>query len=149
MKKKGRGESRGSSMHSGEKRVVFIRFVIDDRDRGSGRRQGLFCAAGILQVSPALAPGAHDRLESIFAWFGANLKRPERLAMSRRPHRKPQALSWFRDTATTHLAKMREFQDVLEGCGQQVHVIWTRRVGYVVYQDEFQVAACPFRDTPT
>jgi len=27
-------------------------------------------------------------------------------------------------------------------------LIETRRVGYVVYRDEFQVAACPFRDTP-
>jgi len=35
---------------------------------------------------------------------------------------------------------MREFQDALETCGQPVEVIKTRRIGYVVYEDEFQVA---------
>jgi hypothetical protein len=129
-------------------RVVFIRFVIDDLDRGSGKRQGLFHAAEWLRESPALAPDAREQLERIGAWFDQNLKRPARLAMSRRPHRKPQALSWFKDTATAHLAKMREFQNALESCGQAVEVIKTRRVGYVVYWDEFQVVACPFRDTP-
>lgn len=128
---------------------MFLRFVIDDLDRGSGRRQGLFHAAEWLTESPTLAPDAREQLERIGAWFGQNLKKPARLAMSRRPHRKAQALSWFRDTATAHLAKMREFQGALESCGQPVEVIKTPRVGYIVYQDEFQVAACPFRDTPT
>lgn len=127
---------------------MFLRFVVDRLDRGSGRRQGLFHAAGALQYEPGLAAGEHDRFTSLFAWFNAHLKRPDRFSLSPRPHRKAVALSWFRDTATVHLAKMRNLQDAVERCGQRVRIIETRRVGYVVYQDEFQVAACPFRDTP-
>jgi len=107
---------------------VFIRFVIDERDRGSGRRQGLFHAAEWLQHEPALAAGECERLGSIFTWFNTHLKHPDRFSMSPRPHRKAQALSWFRDTATTHLAKMRELQDAVDRCGQPVRVITTRRV---------------------
>ena len=127
---------------------MFIRFVIDDLDRGSGRRQGLFRAAATLEYWPELAAGERDRFAPIFAWFNTHLERPDRFSMSPRPHRKAQALSWFRHTATAHLAKMRELQDAVERCGRHVQVIETRRVGYVVYRDEFQVVACPFRDTP-
>ena len=133
---------------SGGFRVVFIRFVIDEIDRRSGRRQGLFHAAGALQHEPELAAREHDQLASIFTWFNTHLKRPDRFSLSPRPHRKAVALSWFRHSATTHLAKMRELQDAVERCGRPVRIIETRRVGYVVYRDEFQVAACPFRDTP-
>ena len=133
---------------SGGFRVVFIRFVIDEIDRRSGRRQGLLRAAGALQYEPELGAREHDQLASIFTWFNTHLKRPDRLSLSPRPHRKAVALSWFRDTATTHLAKMRELQGAVERCGKPVRIIETRRVGYVVYRDEFQVVACPFRDTP-
>ena len=44
---------------------------------------------------------------------------------------------------------MRDFQRLLEAYGTAVKVIKTRRPGYVVYEDEFQVAAYPFSDTPT
>jgi hypothetical protein len=44
---------------------------------------------------------------------------------------------------------MREFQEVLERYGVTVQMIRAKRLGYVLYEDEFQVAAYPFSDTPT
>jgi hypothetical protein len=44
---------------------------------------------------------------------------------------------------------MREFQRILGAYGIAVETIRTRRPGYVVYEDEFQIAAYPFSDTPT
>jgi hypothetical protein len=90
-----------------------------------------------------------EYLEVIRDWFGKNLKRPSRLAVSRRPHRKAQAISWFKDSATEHIAKMREFQQVLERHGLDVDMITAKRLGYILYEDEFQAAPYPFRDTPT
>jgi hypothetical protein len=44
---------------------------------------------------------------------------------------------------------MREFQEVLERYGLMVQMITAKRLGYILYEDEFQVAAYPFNDTPT
>jgi hypothetical protein len=128
---------------------MFVRFVVKDKDRDSGRRQGLFQAAKALKESGALSAPDHERLEAIRSWFNEHLERPVRLAVSVRPHAKAQAISWFRDTATVHIAKMREFQEVLERYGLAVQMIKAKRLGYILYEDEFQVAAYPFSDTPT
>jgi len=57
------------------------------------------------------------------------------------PHAKAQAISWFRDSATQHIAQMRGFQAVLERHGLAVEMIKAKRLGYVLYEDEFQVCA--------
>ena len=128
---------------------MFVRFVTKQIDRGSGRREGLFKAAAALRDSGLLGGTDDDHLESIWHWFNKNLDKPERFALSPRPHSKAQAISWFRDTATEHIAKMREFQEVLERYGIRVEVIKAKRLGYILYEDEFQVTAYPFNDTPT
>ncbi len=128
---------------------MLVRFVIERRDPRSGRRQGLFHAAISLRDSGLLSAQDDDALEDIWAWFNKNLERPERLALSPRPHAKSQALSWFRDTATNHIAKMRAFAEILERYDIAVQMIRTDRPGYVLYEDEFQIAAYPFADTPT
>ncbi|HJR56753.1 MAG TPA: hypothetical protein VJ798_09255 [Rhizomicrobium sp.] len=128
---------------------MFVRFVIKDLDSGSGRRQGLFQAAADLKDSGRLTGADQQQLESVWNWFKENLEKPTRLAVSARPHSKAQAISWYRDTATAHIARMREMQDVLERYGVTVQMIKAKRLGYILYEDEFQVAAYPFSDTPT
>jgi hypothetical protein len=128
---------------------VFIRFIVTKVDRDSGRRQGLFQAAEALEQSAALSGVDREQLETIGNWFDKHLKRPARLAVSSRPHSKAQAISWYRDTATAHIAKMRELQEVLKRNGLTVEMIKAKRLGYVLYEDEFQIAAYPFNDTPT
>jgi hypothetical protein len=128
---------------------MFVRFVIKNLDRRSGRRQGLFQAAQTLREAGVLNGADFERLEAIRAWFNEHLERPTRMAISARPHAKAQAISWFRDSATQHIAQMREFQAVLERHGLAVEMIKAKRLGYVLYEDEFQVCAYPFSDTPT
>ena len=128
---------------------MFVRFVIKSIDQRSGRRQGLFQAARKLRLTGSLSDADYDHLEDIRAWFNQNLEKPTRLALSPRPHAKDQAISWFKDTATRHIAKMREFQEILERQGLVVEMIKTDRPGYVLYEDEFQVAAYPFSETRT
>jgi hypothetical protein len=128
---------------------VFVRFVVHSLDHHSGRRQGLFQAARRLKRSGILAKAELAHLEELGAWFNQNLEKPKRFALSSRPHAKEQAISWFRDTATEHVAKMRELQEVLERHGVTVEMIKTERPGYVLNEDEFQVAAYPFSETRT
>jgi len=96
-----------------------------------------------------LFPQEQDALDAIYKWFKANLKVPDRLTISPRPHRKKQAISWFKSTAAVHIQKMQEYRRLIESHGVAVEMIKTERPGYIVYEDEHQVAAYPFADTQT
>lgn len=126
---------------------MFIRFVIASRDEDSGRRQGLFQAGDELRGSGRMTHEDEQRLEDLEGWFRENLTVPNRFALSSKPHRKAQAISWFRDTATEQIARMRQFQALLESYGVVVHILREKRPGYVVYEDQHQVVAYPFAET--
>jgi hypothetical protein len=57
--------------------------------------------------------------------------------------------AWFKDTATEHLARMHQIKGILERYGHSVVMLSETRVGYVVYDDAYQVVAEPFTDTQT
>ena len=125
----------------------FIRFVVRDLDPDSGRRQGLFQALAELSESGKLDPSQDRDYQRVRDWFSKHLAKPSRLARSPRPRAKNVALSWFKDTAAEHIRQMRLMVDILEGHGIQVDMLCTRRPGYVVYEDDHQVAAEPYSDT--
>lgn len=93
---------------------MFIRFVIADRDEGSGRRQGLFQAARALRASGRMSGDDLERLDELHRWFDEHLALPERFSLSPRANRKGQAISWFRDSAHGQIARMRDCQALLE-----------------------------------
>ncbi len=128
---------------------MYIRFIIDRLDSQSGRRQGLFQAGFDSRDSGLLTSADEAHLHDILCWFGTNLLRPTRLAVSPRPHREARALSWFKDRATQHVAKIWEFAELLQRYEVGVLMLRTGRPGYVLYEDQHQVAAYPFADTPT
>jgi hypothetical protein len=128
---------------------MFIRFVVHKLDPDSGRRQGIFQAAAVLRDSDQLSASDISALDDLAEWFSKNLEKPTHLDISTRPHGKAQAISWFKSSATQHIGKMREFQLILEHYDIAVDVLKTKRPGYVVYDDKFQIAAYPFSDTPT
>jgi len=80
-------------------------------------------------------------------WFRSHLRKPRRLNRSRRPHAKNKAICWFKPSAVEHIAKAREIVRVLQDHGVHVRMIKTDNPGYIVYQDDYQIAAEPFADT--
>jgi hypothetical protein len=128
---------------------MYVRFVVGKRDEQSGRRQGLFYAAYELANHGALSREELTALDDIHEWFAKNLTEPTRASWSARPHAKGQALSWFKESAVAHVSKMRSLQAVLKEHGVFADVLRTARPGYVVYEDDHQVLAYPFADTPT
>jgi hypothetical protein len=61
-------------------------------------------------------------------------------------YRKPnKAISWFRHSADEHLNHVRELVAILQNHGIIVQLLKTDRVGYVVYEDEYQIVAEPFQ----
>lgn len=58
-------------------------------------------------------------------------------------------LSWFKPTAEQHIQKAHELAAILSELGFVIEILKTDRPGYIVYEDEFQIVAEPFSDTPT
>lgn len=85
-------------------------------------------------------------------WFSANLELPDRFSKSSSKGnylRDTKGLSWFKASAKEHISKAFELKSVLEGNGFVIEVLKENRVGYIVYEDDFQVVAEPFSETTT
>jgi len=129
--------------------AAFVRFVIAGLDEESGRRQGLFQAVSGLEHNGDLLPHEQEHYDLIYEWFRHNLRKPRSLTRSSKPHAKNVAISWFKDSAQEHIARMYELVAILSAHGVHAEVLRTERPGYIVYEDDFQVAAEPFNETVT
>jgi hypothetical protein len=132
--------------------MAFLRFVVPDIAPDSTVEAGLFQVASELRDS-ADATEEHRRLlRENLEWFSKHLEEPTRFnRTSSKGHyrRATKGISWFRDTAHEHLARMHKMRQIIEACGRPVTLIREQRVGYVVYEDDVQVVAEPFADTRT
>jgi len=132
--------------------MAFLRFVVADLDPDSMVETGLFQAAAELRDSADISTQDRETLKEQLAWFSEHLEKPTRFnRTSSKGHyrRATKGISWFRDTAREHLARMHELKRIIEANGRPVTLVQEKRVGYVVYEDEFQVVAEPFADTRT
>ena len=131
----------------------YIRFVLARRrNPDSGVEDGPFEIAHELRDSARVDAADRDLLAANLAWFEKNLEEPKRFNRTRSKgfyRRNTRGIAWFKDTATEHLARMHQITGVLEQYGHPVVMISESRVGYVIYDDEFQVVAEPFSDTRT
>jgi hypothetical protein len=127
---------------------VYLRFVIAAMHENSGRELGVFHAVRNLREAGRLQPYEEEQHDLIRQWFSENLKEPTRFTSSKPPFYRKQsnAISWFKDSAHKHLARIRDLVFILEHHGVPVRTLKTDRVGYVVYEDEYQIVAEPFRD---
>lgn len=130
---------------------MFIRFVVDEKDEESLVPVGVFHALGRLENIGVLHEVESVLAKQHYQWFKDNLKTPTKFtrSKSKAPYRKKRkAISWFKDTASEHLRRLRDINAILEQHDVRVRMITTDRPGYIVYEDDFQVAAEPFADTP-
>jgi hypothetical protein len=127
---------------------MYLRFVVADIDEDSERNLGVFHAVGNLRREGKLYAYEEELHDSIRQWFNENLERPTRFTASKPPfyRKKSKALSWFKDSAQEHLSRVRELVAILQDHGVPVRVLKADRVGYVVYEDEYQIVAEPFAD---
>jgi hypothetical protein len=124
---------------------VFVRFVIARHHRDTGVQTGIFEATKRLPGIGQIPDWDEVRLAELMKWFRANLPFPERVARSRRPNGHHAAISWFKQSATDHIQMARELAAILDAHDIRTEMLTTDRPGYVVYEDEYQVLAEPFR----
>jgi hypothetical protein len=127
---------------------MFFRFVLQRSHPDTGVEEGVFGAAYELRDGTVLSISDRSALEDLLAWFRDNLAVPQRFNNSKSKgyyRRTTVGISWFKPTASGHLAKMHALITILEKNGYPVSQIATDRPGYVVFEDDHQVVAEPFR----
>jgi hypothetical protein len=120
---------------------MYLRFVVAEIDEDSGYELGVFHAARNLREEGKLHPHEEDEHDLIRSWFNENLEKPTRFTASKPPYyrKKSKAISWFKDTAHEHLSRVRSLAAILQNHGVLVQTLTTDRVGYIVYEDAFQI----------
>ena len=131
--------------------MKFIRFVRPNRVEGIGAREGFFCAAYELRDDPLLAEQSSAQLEDHLSWFRQTLTIPDKFnrSKSKGNYRKlGKGISWFKDDAFEAIERSFDLVSLLAEHGFLIEILRTEKVGYIVYEDEQQVVAEPFSDTP-
>lgn len=125
---------------------MYLRFVVGEIDEDSQRELGVFHAVGYLRDQRKLFQYEKEQHDLIYEWFKKNLEKPTRFTTSKAPcyRKKNRAISWFKDSAHEHLNRIRSLVAILENHDVAVQMLKTNRVGYVVYEDEYQIVAEPF-----
>jgi hypothetical protein len=125
---------------------MYLRFVVADIDENSGKELGVFHAMRNLRDVGKLHPHEEEQHDFIRKWFDENLEKPTRFTASKPPFYRKQskAISWFKDSAHQHIARIRELVVILQHHGVLVEMLRTDRVGYIVYEDAYQIVAEPF-----
>jgi hypothetical protein len=127
---------------------MYLRFIVSDIDEDSKRELGVFHAVGDLRERGELSVHEEEQHDILREWFNENLEKPTRFTASKPPfyRRKKKAISWFKDSAHEHIARVRSLVAILQSHGVHVRMLKTDRVGYVVYEDEYQIVAEPFAE---
>jgi hypothetical protein len=113
------------------------------------QRTGVFQEAFRLRNAGHLPEYEEAVLRELLEWFNSNLPKPHKFTNSKPPYyrKENKAISWFKHTATEHIAKVRQIMAILENHGIHTEMIATDRPGYVVYEDADQIVAVPFSDS--
>ncbi len=125
---------------------MFIRFVSAEIHGDSQVAAGIFVAPYRLRCQSSLPDYECDLLSEVLGWFNEHLPRPDRFSRSTRPSRANKGIYWFRSSAREHIGKAREMIALLENNDVFIRMLKAEKIGYVVYEDEFQVVAEPFGD---
>ncbi len=120
---------------------MLIRFSTLAADPDSGREGGVLVAAHTLRDEGDLSSHEHQELRTALAWFNEHLPIPTELTAPE--HRR--AISWFKPAAKEAIRRMWQLKEHLDAHGHLVQVLRTSDPGTVLYQDDWQVIAKPYK----
>jgi hypothetical protein len=119
----------------------YIRFAIGRKDEDSHVGLGIFQAAAQALEWKDITGSDADELNKLWAWFSENLEKPTSFGRDTLRF----GICWFKTGAAEHISRIWEMVEILERNGIYVKKIRTDRPGYVIYEDEWQLVAEPFR----
>ena len=127
--------------HNPLEKREYVRFVVGRKDEDSHVEQGIFQAiARAIELHQVTGPDATE-LNELRLWFSDNLERPTSFGRNKLR----LGICWFKTDSIAHISRIWEMIRVLERNGIYIKKIRTDKPGYVVYEDEWQIVAEPFR----
>lgn len=120
----------------------FIRFVVGRKDEDSQVEQGIFQAAARSIEWGTITGADADELNTLRSWFSENLEKPTSFGRGKLS----LGICWFKVAASEHITRIWQMVRILERNGIYVKKIKKDKPGYLVYEDDWQVVAEPFRE---
>lgn len=124
----------------------FVRFVVCEPDPVTGVYIGFFKTAYAMRLEAYASVHDADQLNALLNWLDDNLDVATRFAKSKNRHAHGKALSWVKPSASDHIQKSQELMTLLESYSVRSEMLTTATPGVIVYEDEWQVAAIPFKE---
>jgi hypothetical protein len=124
---------------------MYVRFVITKKDPTSCVPRGIIHAAYDLSDAGRFSSEGEAHFQDLRRWFNDHLRVPRRFSRSRRSGAHRHGICWFKDNALGAIRLARILATLLEDHGHPTQMLICRRPGYIVYEDEQQVVAEPFR----
>jgi hypothetical protein len=119
----------------------YIRFVVGPTHQEIHVEEGIFQAAARAIDWEMITGTDADELNVLRTWFNENLEKPASFGRGKLS----LGICWFKVAAFEHIARIWQMVRILERHGIYVKKIRTDKPGYVVYEDEWQLVAEPFR----
>jgi hypothetical protein len=125
---------------------MYIRFVTQFINPYGEAETGIFMALKFLRDDYSLTQDNDVyKLKLLTDWFNDFLPKPTKFSNAGNKNPASISLSWFKDSATEHIQKMHELIEILERYDFIIERLNIRNPGYIVYEDDHQVSAIPFK----
>lgn len=127
--------------HDPIERREYVRFVVGRKDEDSHVEQGVFQAVARAIEWETITGADADELNALREWFSENLEKPTSFGRGKLR----LGICWFKVAASEHITRIWHMVRILERHGIYVKKIKTDKPGYLIYEDDWQVVAEPFR----
>jgi len=124
---------------------VYLRFTTQFINEFGEPHTGIFSALRFVREWSITQDDDVAKLKDLRDWFNTNLEAPDKFSNARNKNPASISLSWFKDSAKDHIKKIYEIREILEKYGVIVEVVSTKNPGYIIYDDDYQVSAIPFK----
>jgi hypothetical protein len=118
---------------------MFVRFTVAGLVDQSHAPVGIFYAVRYLRDDGLLTGVQESIADEVFDWLYDHLDAPADGVLEANP----EAVSWFRATATAHIARAERLVPIVEEHGYPVVRARVLDPGTIVYSDTVQVLALP------
>jgi len=125
---------------------LYLRFITRFINEEDKPQTGIFNAMGFIRDHKSTLDEDELILKDLYVWFKNHLDVPHWYINEDREYGvRSKAFSWFKDSAREHILKINDSIIVLEKYNLIVERVTSKNPGTIVYEDEFQIAAIPFK----
>jgi hypothetical protein len=125
---------------------MYLRFTTQFINPYGELETGIFMALKYLRDDHSLTTDEDiNKLKELSGWFNKNLEKPTRFSKGTSKFNADVSLSWFKDSAKEHIKKIQDLVEIAEQYDIIIDRIASKNPGYIVFEDEYQVSAVPFK----